>query len=521
MGTQQSSNRTNKALLSTVTGVVGYLITYIVAFAYRTVFIHSLGKVYLGVEGLFSNILAMLSLAELGVGTAITFSLYKPLAERDEEKIKSLMAYFKKFYIGIACFIAAAGLALTPFIGFFIKDPPDIQEPLWLVYILYLASTVASYSIVYKQTLINADQKVYVVSVVQNLTTILRSIFQIVWLLTVGTFIPVLIIQIAMQLFSNIALTVKANQLYPFLKSKDVQPLDKEIKSSISEKIKSLFLYKIGAYVVAGTDNILISKFIGIVLVGMYSNYNTLITMAKTFANFFIKAVTPGVGNLTATRSPDEGQRVFHELNFLVFYVFSLVTIEFAILLNPFISLWIGKDYLLDSWTIAFLLINFYLYGLHQNQLIFRNVLGLYVYCRWKPVAEALINIVASLVFIHFFGLPGVFLGTVTSFMTTAFWVEPYVLYKYYFKHGIKKYCVDYALYALFTIIVTALLKYVSQFVGVESWFGFIAAGLSIVVIHLILVIVIFGRKNEFRSALKRIKGILNSLSRKGKMIKQ
>ena len=132
-----------------------------------------------------------------------------------------------------------------------------------------------------------------------------------------------------------------------------------------------------------------------------------------------------------------------------------------------------------------------------------------------------MINIVASLVFIHFFGLPGVFLGTVTSFMTTAFWVEPYVLYKYYFKHGIKKYCVDYALYALFTIIVTALLKYVSQFVGVESWFGFIAAGLSIVVIHLILVIVIFGRKNEFRSALKRIKGILNSLSRKGKMIKQ
>lgn len=518
---QQSSNRTNKALISTATGVIGYLITYIVAFAYRTVFIHSLGKVYLGVEGLFSNILAMLSLAELGVGTAITFSLYRPLAEKDEEKIKSLMAYFKKFYIGIACFIAVAGLALTPFISFFIKDPPDIREPIWLVYILYLASTIASYSVVYKQTLINADQKVYVVSVVQNLTTILRSIFQIVWLLTVGTFIPVLIIQIAMQLFSNIVLAVKANQLYPFLRSKDVQSLDEETKSSISEKIRSLFLYKIGAYVVAGTDNILISKFIGIVLVGMYSNYNTLITMAKTFANFFIKAVTPGVGNLTATRTPDEGQRVFHELNFLVFYAFSLVTIEFAILLNSFISLWIGKDYLLDSWTIAFLLINFYLYGLHQNQLIFRNVLGLYVYCRWKPVAEALINIVASLIFIHFFGLPGVFLGTVTSFMTTAFWVEPYVLYKYYFKHGIKKYCVDYASYALFTTFLIVLLKYISQYVTVESWFRFLVSGFIIAVIHLLLVVMIFGKKDEFKSALNRLKGILRSLSRKGKMIKK
>lgn len=517
MSAQSSSNRTNKAVLSTVTGVVGYLITYLIAFAYRTVFIHSLGKVYLGVEGLFSNILAMLALAELGVGTAITFSLYKPLAERDEEKIKSLMAYFKKFYIGIACFIAVAGLILTPFIGFFIKEPPDIKEPLWLVYILYLASTVASYSIVYKQTLINADQKVYVVSIVQNLTTILRSILQIIWLLTVRTFIPVLIIQIVMQLLSNAVLAVKANKLYPFLQSKEIQPLDNETKASISDKIKSLFLYKIGAYVVAGTDNILISKFLGIVLVGMYSNYNTLITMAKTFSNFFIKAVTPGVGNLTATRSPDEGQRVFHELNFLVFYVFSLVTIEFAVLLNPFITLWIGKDYLLDNWTIFFILINFYLYGLHQNQLIFRNVLGLYVYCRWKPVVEAIINIVASLIFIHFIGLPGVFLGTVTSFMMTAFWVEPYVLYKYYFKRGIKKYCLDYASYALFTGIVSAIFIKFSSFVNVNGWLGVIVTGISIVFLHLLLVILIYGRKAEFQASLNRLKGILKSLS-KGKL---
>lgn len=504
------NSRTRNTLLSASTGLLGYFLTYIVAFAYRTVFIHTLGKVYLGVEGLFSNVLAMLSLAELGVSTAITFCLYRPLAQNDEETIKSLMFYFRKFYFFIAFFIAAVGIIITPFISFFIKETPDIAEPIWLIYLLYLASTVASYSIVYKQTLINADQKVYIVSVVQNLTTIVRSIVQIIWLVTVGSFIPILIIQIISQLLSNVVLSIKANRLYPFLKGKPIKPLDKAVKREISRKIKSLFVYKIGAVVVNGTDNILISKFIGIMLVGIYSNYNTLLTMAKTLINFFIKAVTPSIGNLTVTKNPDEGQKIFHELSFLVFYIYSLFTLEFAILINPFISLWIGKGYLLDDFTLSVLLINFYLYGLHQTQLIYRNVLGLYVYCTWKPVAEAIINICASLLFIYFWGLPGIFLGTFFSFMTTAFWVEPYVLYKHYFKHGIKKYCIDYLEYAIFTIGIVFTCKFAIGRIGISTWFSFVIMGFILVMIHGIAIFMFFRKKQEFISSTARIQSILS-----------
>lgn len=509
------SSRTKNTLISALTGLLGYLLTYIVAFAYRTVFIHSLGKVYLGVEGLFSNILAMLSLAELGVSTAISFSLYKPLAENDEETIKALMAYFRKFYVAIALFIAIAGTILTPFIDFFVKEPPDIKEPLWLIYLLYLASTVASYSIVYKQTLINADQKVYIVSIVQNLTTVLRSIVQMVWLITVGSFIPVLVIQIVSQLLSNYVLAIKADKLYPFLRTKPIAPLDKTVKDSISKKIKSLFLYKIGAVVVSGTDNILISKFIGIVLVGVYANYNTLLSMAKTLTNFFIKAVTPGVGNLTVTKTPTEVQRIFHELNFLVFYIFSLLTLEFAVLLNPFITLWIGSDYLLDSFTISILLINFYLYGLHQTQLIYRNVLGLYTYCRWKPAVEAVINIGASLLFIRYYGLPGVFLGTFISFMATAFWVEPYVLYKHYFKHGVKKYCVDYLEYTVFAIGIVYVCKFATNRFELSTWVSVIMMGIVLVLIHAVLVFMVFRKKQEFTASFRRIRSIVESIVKK------
>lgn len=505
-------SRTKNTLISASTGLLGYLVTYLVAFVYRTVFIHSLGKVYLGVEGLFSNILALLSLAELGISTAISFSLYKPLAENDKETIKSLMTYFRKFYIAIAAFIAVAGVILTPFIDFFIKEPPDIKEPLWLIYLLYLASTVASYGIVYKQTLINADQKVYIVSIVQNLTTVLRSILQMVWLITIGSFIPILVIQIVSQLLSNYVLAIKADKLYPFLRTKPIKPLDISTKESISKKIKALFLYKIGAVVVAGTDNILISKFIGIVLVGVYTNYNTLLSMAKTLTNFFIKAVTPGVGNLAVTKTPAEGQRIFHELNFLVFYIFSLLTLEFSVLLNPFITLWIGSDYLLDGFTVSILLINFYLYGMHQTQLIYRNVLGLYIYCRWKPVAEAIINISASLLFIRYFGLPGVFLGTFTSFVTTTFWVEPYVLYKHYFKRGAKVYCVNYLQYAVFTTGVVSTCKFATKSFELSSWAALIIMGVVLVLIHAFLVLMVFRKKQEFASSFRRICFIVESI---------
>ena len=506
------NSRTKNTLISASTGLLGYLVTYLVAFVYRTVFIHSLGKVYLGVEGLFSNILALLSLAELGISTAISFSLYKPLAENDKETIKSLMAYFKKFYIAIAAFIAVAGAILTPFIDFFIKEPPNIKEPLWLIYLLYLAGTVASYGIVYKQTLINADQKVYICSVIQNLTTILRSIAQIVWLITVGSFIPILVIQIVSQLLSNYVLAIKADKLYPFLRTKPIAPLDKTVNDSISKKIKALFLYKIGAVVVTGTDNILISKFIGIVQVGVYTNYNTLLLMAKTLTNFLIKAITPGVGNLSVTKTPAEGQRIFHELNFLVFYIFSLFTLEFAVLLNPFITLWIGSEYLLDGFTVSILLVNFYLYGMHQTQLIYRNVLGLYIYCRWKPVVEAVVNIGASLLFIRYCGLPGVFLGTFTSFMATAFWVEPYVLYKYYFKSSAREYCVNYLQYAVFATGVVSACKFATKSFELSTWVSVVMMGVVLVLIHAFLVFMVFRKKQEVVSSFRRIRFVVESI---------
>jgi O-antigen/teichoic acid export membrane protein len=505
-----NSSRTSNTIKSTAAGLVGYAVTYIATFIYRTVFIYLLGQTYLGIQGLFSNILSMLSLAELGISTAITFSLYKPIASNDKEKIKSLMHYFKIAYLIIGGLILLIGLSLTPFLDFFIKERPDIPESLILIYLLFIADTVVSYALVHKQAIIRADQKVYIISIATNACHILRDICQIIWLLIAKNYIPVLIIQILSTFLLNAYLANKANKLYPYLKDKNISKLDEESKRDITEKVKSLFFYKIGAFIVNGTDNLLISKFIGIITVGVYSNYNTLIAMIKTLTNYFIKAVTPSVGNYTATKTVKESEMLFYELNFLVFWIFSFCSAMFIGLINPFIIVWIGKDYLLDLKTVWIIILNFYLYGLHQNQLIYRNVLGLYTYCRWKPIVEAIINIIASLLFIKLFGLFGVFLGTTASFVCTSLWVEPYVLYKYYFKASVKKYALDYTVYFIYSLGVCVALYFITSKIQFRGIFGLAVIAIVCLLFHTVTFFLLFSRTKEFAACKMRVLKIFN-----------
>ncbi len=502
------NSRTKNTLISVATGVGGYIITYIVSFIYRTFFIYSLGKVYLGVQGLFSNILSMLALAELGISTAITFSLYKPIAQNDKEKIKSLMLYYKRAYRIIAVVVGVIGFSLTPFLSFFLKEMPNIREPIHLIYLLYVSDIVLSYFCVYKQSLMRADQKVYLISIVTNVASLIRSFLQIIWLAIFRTFIPVLLIQIFCTIAANIILAKIANKQYPYLLEKDVKLLDLETRKDITNKVRSLFLYKIGAFVVNGTDNLLISKFIGILSVGIYSNYNMIISMVNTVTGYLIKAITPSVGNYVAIKSEDEAHDMFEELNFFLFWIYSLCSVFFIALFDVFIELWLGKDYLIGQAITWVLVLNFYLYGLHQIQLIYRNVLGLYIYCKWKPVAEAIINIMASLILIKFFGFIGVFLGTTMSFVCTASWIEPYVLYKYYFHRSPLRYLRNYIIYFCYTICVCICILFIKNLYNDSGIIYFFLDAFLAVAIHTILFIVFFYQVKEFKKCWQRAKNI-------------
>lgn len=501
-----SSSRTINTLRNTVTGVVGQFIIYFTTFVYRTVFIYVLGTTYLGVQGLFTNILILLSVVELGIGSAINFSLYKPLAEGNIEKVKKLMNYYKRLYRLIACAVALLGISLLPFLDFFIKDNLDIAEPLSVIYILYLINSLASYISAHKQALIMADQKSYIITLYRNGFLIVRDILLITWLLLYQAFLPTLIIQVITTLLINIFLARKANKMYPYLKEKNIPALDLDTKKDLNEKISSMFLYKLGATVIHGTDNILISKFIGITWVGMYSNYLLIINSAKTLIMHLITALTPSVGNSIALADKKTVFQIYNSLYFIIFWIFSLFTTCFFILLNPFITLWIGEEFLFSQLILGAIVLNFYLYGIHQHMLIYRNALGLYQYAKSKPIFEAIINLVVSIYLIQQFGFIGVIFGTTISYVTTGLWIEPYVLYKYFLKSGKKDYWVKYIKYLGITIFNIILMYAIADRLFNGTILMFIVLAFLCLIIPNLIIVIVFHKTLEYKDFIKRIK---------------
>ena len=221
-------SRTEYSLINMLTGVAGYGINTAAGFVCRMIFVRTLAADYLGVNGLFSNILSVLSLAELGISSAIVYALYKPLAQDDEQKIAAIMQFYRKAYAAIGCFVAAVGLATMPFLKFIIKEAPNIRESIYVLYLLYLTQTVISYFFSYRQSLLIAAQRQYIVSGYNYIITIGQSILQIIYLLLTHEYIGYLLIQIAGGIINNVWLSEKACKDYPYIKNKSGRDLSPE-----------------------------------------------------------------------------------------------------------------------------------------------------------------------------------------------------------------------------------------------------------------------------------------------------
>lgn len=267
--------RVQKSIKNVTTGLVGQVLTLVLSFVVRTVFIQQLGVTYLGVSGLFGNILSILSFAELGFGQAIVFSLYKPIANNNVEKIKSLMYIFRTVYIWMFAVVMVLGLSLTPFLDFFVDDINAVPN-LRLIYVMYVISSAATYLFAYKNTYLIATQNSYVSTIIGYFFSIGLAVFQILVLVFTQNFIIYLGLQVTSGILQNVVVAWRTNCKYPFLKEKNIKPLSIEEKSQIKKNVKALAIYKIGTLSLNSTDNIIMSKFVGLLSVGLYSNYYLL-----------------------------------------------------------------------------------------------------------------------------------------------------------------------------------------------------------------------------------------------------
>ena len=480
------------------------IFTYLMDFLCRTVFIYTLSMEFVGIKGLFSNILSILALTELGVGTVLIYSMYKPIAEKDEEKLLALLGFYKKAYTLIACLVGGIGLLLTPFLPYLIKDCPDIKG-LPVIYLLYLCNSVFSYLFAYKLSILQADQKLYIITLFSCLISAVKNIVQIAALYLTGNFFIYLLIQIPFTLFNNLFISRQADKLYPFIKTKKRPKLPAEEKKEILKNTFAMFNHRVGATILNSTDNLIISRFIGLTAVAINDNYVLIVNMINMVVGQMFSALTAGVGNLNATESKETSYKVFKLLHFACFWFYSFCTTCLFVLLNPFIELIWGRHYLFSLPVVAMICMNFYITGIRKIPLVFKESMGLLWQDRFKPLVEASLNLVVSIAAVYSFGTAGVFAGTFISMVTTSLWVEPYVLFKHGLKMSWKEFWITnggYFSLSLFLVIITYFASILYHGTPLASFIYKI--GICIFLPNLLLLL-IFYRTETFKGLLSSI----------------
>ena len=428
-----NESRTANSIRNSSMSAVAQIVSVVLNFIGRTFFIKYLNIDYLGVNGLFTNILTLLSLAELGVGTSIVYMMYSPIAKGDTYKVAAFNNLFRKIYNIIGCFVFTVGLLLIPFLNDIIKDVPNIKENLSIIYVLFLANTSISYFFTYKRSLLIAHQKDYLNSKNVIKFAIIKDIVIVLILLLTRNYYLYLFAQIFITFLSNWTISRLADKLFPEIVNIKDAKITQDEKKSIFKNTMGMMCHKIGSVVVSGTDNILISSFVGLSTVGVYSNYQLIQKVALQIISQGVNAVTASVGNLVATCDRTKVFSVYKNLYFLNFTLAYFMAAMFYSLIDSFISIWIGDTFIINEWAMLVIAINLFFNQIRVPSQVIINSYGVFWEVKWKSIVEAIVNLSFSLIFTLVFewGLTGILLGTIVSNITTNLWWEPYAAFRY------------------------------------------------------------------------------------------
>lgn len=448
-----------------MTGLGGYFLNTVLGFVCRMVFVRCLSADYLGVNGLFSNVLTMLSLAELGVGGAIVFALYKPLAENDEEKIASLMALYSKVYKIIGLFIGLFGLVLMPFLSFIIKEKPNIDESIYLLYAINLFNTAISYFFSYRSSLLIAAQRNYIVSGINYIVTIAQSMIQMIVLIVFRNYICYLLIQTVGTILYNIIVSAVAVKQFPYIRGKGAKELPSSEKRSLFSNVRDLMLYKISSLLVNSTDNILITYFGSLATTGVASNYTLLVSTLNSLLGQIFNGLTASVGNHNASESKDKQYNMFSFLNLMNFWLFGWAALGIYFCSTDIVKLCFGDEYVLDS-SIAFVMaLNFYTVGMMNAVWTYKHTMGLFHYGRFVQLFTGALNLIFSIVLGKCWGLFGILFATFAARLCTNLWYDPCAVYKHGFGVPVHKYFIKTAVYLIVITIAAVICGLVFAFI--------------------------------------------------------
>ena len=495
-----------------VTGVGQKLVNMAIGFISRKIFIVYLGMAYVGINALFSNVLSLLSLAELGLGSAITVYLYKPLAGKDEEEIRTYMHFYKKCYRYIGAAILALGLCLVPalphLVNFDNSETPDVN--LYLVYFLFLANSVASYwFFAYKSSILTADQKGYHVNNLTTLYSALASIAKCVVVVLTQKFILALITELALGILKNIMIARKADQLYPFLKEPGAKPVPKPVLKKMFRDVRALFLSNVSFKLFSATDNLIISAVLTTTLVGYADNYTMIINYVVMMIAMVTASLTASIGNLNAKESIERRMEVFRELDFANFWISSVSFVCLFCLLTPCIQLFFGMDKALSPSIVLFLSLHFYMGTANNILSSFKTTMGVLRQGCYLALFGGVMNILLTLWLADVMGLPGVYLATILSEVFTTFFPVGYYTFRYGFHLSWGRYLGTMAWRMGLTAAMGAGMYGLCSLWGSVTWMNFVLRCVMCALLPNLVLWGLFGRSKEFRGIWMRGRALL------------
>jgi O-antigen/teichoic acid export membrane protein len=500
-----SSSRTENSVRNIIFSFGYQFVTLILSFVNRSIFIITLGVNYLGISGLFSDILQMLSLADLGFGVALTYSMYKPLAEHDYNKLAALTNLYRKVYRIIALVVTIIGLSLVPFLKYLINLKHPIPY-ITLYYIMYLANTVASYLVVYKTSILTADQKDYILNKYRSIFSVLQTLFMTIFLWITKNYFIYLLVQVIFTYVQNFYCSYIAEKEYPFIKKKVSMPLN-EVKE-IFKNLYSVFLYKISGVLLNATDNTIISVFIGTGMVGYYSNYSMIVARLTTLINTIFYSLTASLGNLVVKEKAERRYRVFNVIQSVSSIFSTTCVICLMFLMQDFLRVWLGNKYLLSNFTLLAILINFYLGIILLPIWVYREATGLYQQTKYIMVLTAIINLFLSILMAKKIGIAGVLLSSAIARLVTYFWYEPVLLFKKYFNQSSLVYFKQILLNIIFTIFIAIVLNVTVSKIVVNGWPMFLLKAILVGGTSLILTLVFYYKTGGVQLIINRVKSL-------------
>ncbi len=494
-------SRKKYALKNISYNITSKIVTLILTFISRTVFIWVFGAEYLGINGLFSDVLNLLSMADLGFNIAMVYSFYQPLATNDTEKISALICFYRKVYIVIAIAVTCIGLLIIPVLPYLIKLDTDIPD-IVIYYLISLANVVSSYICVYKTSILTADQKNYIIVRITLISNIIKTLLQIGCILIVKNYIVYLLIGLFITLFNNIYASRVASKTYPYINEK--KEISSQEKKNIFKNIGSVFIFKISNVLMNATDNLLISMIVGTVAVGYYSNYFIIQTNVISFYALLFTSITASVGNLIVTEKAEKRYEIFKTEQSIGFIMAGIIVPCFVTLANDFINVWLGNNYVLNFSVIIAMGINMYLSCVLQPLWTFREATGLYRQTKWIMIICAVINIVLSYVLGKIFGIAGIIFASAASRLLTYIWYEPILLFRQYFERGVKKYYLNLILNLLLVSGICVICAIITRFIPVNNFALFFIELAVIFIVSVLLSFICY--KNT--SGIKMIRSI-------------